>query len=308
MPKTQPFYRTCSSENCGTVQNHVLNAYDRKAQKKPVEHMKGGVEATVLEPAHVTIRGEQPKEYIVTQHGLGVQFRRCYEFDYINKHSHEPESRTCTKKLFVNIPQRTINCYNDVSELLRQMRRGKKGKPAKLNYKIIALVACSKSGVAPTRVSEPMSPSIVAAAIGASQYDVRKTMEQMIKTRKLVTDRNLDIINEKQVRLPPKYQNAFDKFVKGEKAERSRSAINLIFGKGTVSTSPDLPEAESFFVGRGFKPKKISKKAKARFERETAEWKARTGLGAWKPPKIKKAPKRKEPERYDLEQALGVHL
>ena len=314
MPKVESFYSPCSSEDCTTVKNQVLGSYDRKAhKKKPLAHMKGGLGTTILEPARVPIMGEA-KEYTVKEHGLGIQFKRCYEFDYIDKYRHKPVSDTCTKKLVVNIPQRTMNCYRDVSDLLTQMKKGKKGRPG-INHKVIALVACSKSGTAPTRVSEPMSPAIVASVLGESQYKVRKTMEELVKTGKLATDKPLDVVNEKQVRLPPKYQKAFDDFIKGEKAERRLAGMRMVFGTGFVpaSISPNLPEAEAFAVPvRGFKPKKLGKKAMKRFMREAEEWKLTTGIvrsGTFvkKPSKIKKLHK-KETERVELEQLLGTHL
>ena len=160
MPRVEPFYVNCSSENCETVTNQVMGSYDRKAhRKKPIAHMKGGLDTSVLEPAHIPIKGETGR-YVVAEHGVSIQFRRCYEFDYVDKFTHKQESDTCTEKHVVNIPQRVFNCYNTTSDLLTQMRKGKKGRPG-INYKVLAMVACSKSGVSPTRVSEPMSPAIV---------------------------------------------------------------------------------------------------------------------------------------------------
>lgn len=206
--------------------------------------MKGGLEAVVLEGARIPIRGSK-REYTVKRHGMGIQFRRCYEFDYIDKHNHEPTTATCSTKKVINIPQRTFNCYNEVADILKSLRRGKKGRPS-INYKVLAMVACNKSGTTPTRVSEPMTPSVIAAAIGETQKTTRKAMEQLVKQRKLVTDKTIDVVNERQVRLPPKYQRVFEDFIKGEKEERVLAGMRRIFGKGVVpaTVAPDLPEAE----------------------------------------------------------------
>lgn len=312
MPKVEPFYANCSSENCETVTYQVLGSYDRKAhKKKPLPHMKGGLGINVIEPARVPIMGEQPKEYVVSGHGMGIQFRRCHEFSYIDKYSHKHVSDTCTEKRVVNIPQRTLNCYRDVSDLLKKITKKKTGQ---LTNNIIAIVACSKSGVAPTRVAEPMSPAIVAAALDQPQYTVRKTMEKMIKTGKLATDKPLDVINEKQVRLPQKYQKIFDAFIRGEKAEQIRAGMGTIFGTGTAPFKYlELPQAERFTILKGgFKPpKKTSKKRIEQLRREAEEWKISTGIvpsggRVMKPSKIKKPPKRKETARYELEQALAM--
>lgn len=315
MPKTEPFFAGCSSANCEMVQNQVLGSYDRKAhKKKPLRYVKGGLAMRLLEPAEARIiGGPTGAKYTVSQHGLAIEFRRCYEWNYIDRYTHKQTTDTCTEKKIVNIPQRTMNCYRDVSALLYQMGKGKKGRPS-ITHKVLAMVACSKSGVAPTRVSEPMTPAIVAAAVGETQFAVRKNMEALVKSGKLATDTKLEVLNEKQVRLPPKYQRAFDDFVRMEKRERVREGVRLLFGRGfSPSKLSELPEAETFAAGvRGFAPRKLTEEQRREFMEEAEEWKGRTGIvPATRPHRAKWRRQRKEIEdRPDLEQtlALGGHI
>lgn len=288
MPKIEPFHRNCSSRNCTDVRAEVFKSYDRKSQKKkPARRMKGGLEVRVLEPARIPIAGEKG-EYVVSGHGVGVQFRRCYEFDFIDKYTHRQTTQTCTEKRVVNVPRRVLNCYESVSETLEETRKGKRGRPG-INLKVLALVACSKSGLPPTRVAEPMTPAVASAVTGLPYYAVRRSMDELKKTGKIkcTHKQRLAVIEEEQCFISKTYQKAFDDFVRSEKEARKWAGFRRIFGKEfapTPTLARKLPEAEvSRYSGipRGFKPKKLSKKALRKFRREAEEWRARTGLRSY---------------------------
>lgn len=245
MPKIEPFFKECSGENCASVRSRAYKDYDRKAQKKrPSMRRKGGLAVRVLEPAQIPILGEQPKTYTVSRHGLGIEFRRCYEFDYIDKHSHRHETATCTEKRVVNIPQRTLNCYKDVEELLTQLKKGKRGKPT-IAPKILAAVACSRSGVSPTRVSEPISPSTIAVITMEKLSAVRKSLEPLVATGRVkCVGKYLPVLEEKQCTMSPTYLKAFEDFVKTEKEERKWIGFRRLFGDYIQVSPKELPEAK----------------------------------------------------------------
>jgi hypothetical protein len=284
LPKIEPFFRDCSSRNCTEVRAEVYKTYDKKAHKKPAKRRKGGLEVKVLEPAHIPISGEKG-EYVARGHGVGIQFRRCYEFDYVDKFTHKQATQTCADTHVVNVPQRTVNCLADVSELLHSLRKGKRGRPT-ISHKILAAVACNKSGMPPTRVAEPLSPSSIAALTGEPLQKVRKSMEQLIKSGKIrCSGEWLPVLEEKQCVLPKPYQKAFDDFIKGEKEERKWEGFRRVFGREFIAaTTSELPEAdpsEYSVLPKGFKlDEKMGERAKESFMREAREWKARTGLSA----------------------------
>lgn len=249
MAKIQPFYEKCSSENCDATNAYVKKYYDRVAhkKKKPAKRRKGGLDVRVLEPARVGIIGERG-EFIATQHGIGVEFKRCYEFEFIDKTTHKQTTKTCTERRVVNIPQNTLRCYEDVASLLTALKRGKKGKPT-IQPKILAAVACSRSSTAPTRVAEPIPPSVISVITMEKLKDVRKSLEPLVKSGKISCHgKFLSVLEEKQCSMPKDYQKAFDEFVKSEKEERKWSGFRKLFGDYVDTEALAVPEPMDGFA------------------------------------------------------------
>lgn len=243
MAKPKPFFESCSSENCEDVRAYVYKHYDKKAHRKPRRRRKGGLDVKVLEPARIPIMGERG-EYTVGEHGLGIEFKRCYLFDYVDKTTHKQSEATCTEKRVVNIPRNTLRCYEEVSSFLQEMKRGQRGKPT-IAPKILAAVACSRSSMEPTRVSEPIPPSVIAVITMEKLSKVRKSLEPLVKSGKInCGGKYLSVLEEKQCSMPKQYQRAFDDFVKGEKEERKWSGFRKLFGEYVAVEPKKLPEVE----------------------------------------------------------------
>lgn len=316
--KTQPFYEPCSKQTCTQTKQQVSKDYDYEYYKEhhmrpPQPESKGGAKTTVMEPAQIRIIGELGT-FQAKKHGLAIETQRCRQFKYTDREG-EPKNPTCLDKKVYNIPQRTIQCYGQFTELLNALSRGKKGAPPTTTHKILALLGCNKSDIGKNAVAEPLSPYLISAVTGIEHNAVRKTIENLVKSRKVTSSSpTLKVVDEKQNRLTPTYAKAFDQFVTSEKETRKWIAFRRLFGdEFTPVTAPELPEAQIYSVGKGFKkPKKLSKRAIAQAQREASEWAVRTGIGKWKPTKIRKAPRREGTphyrHEYELEQALGVHL
>lgn len=305
MAKMKGFFTDCSSRSCQAVNAEVARDYDRVAHKgKPPPHYKGGIKTILLETAQVPIVGSR-EQYMVSQHGVGVEFRRCKEFNYIDRHTHKQTSQTCTEKIVYNIPRDITRCYEHTTSLLQQMEKSKKkeGKPVGIRHRILALVACSGShplGLRKGEMYQAMSPAIISAVTGDKHNAVRKSVEHLVKSKKLVTAGKLAVIDEQQLHLPQKYQQVFDDFLQTEREERIRLGVRRLTADFVPSeVAPDEPEAEQFtnIIRQGWRmPKgyKMSEKRKAMQRIEAEEWKRRTRIA---PPSYEKEPKKPKRKR-----------
>lgn len=296
------FFEGCSSRSCEAVNAEVARDYDRVAHKgKPPPHYKGGIKTILLEPVQVPMVG-RTGQYTVSQHGIGVEFRRCKEFNYVDRHTHKMTSQTCTEKKVYNIPRDITRCYEHTTSLLMQMEKSKKkeGKPVGTRHRILALVACSGShplGLRKGEMYQAMSPAIISAVTGDKHNAVRKSVELLVKSKKLVTAGKLAVIDEQQLHLPPKYQQVFDDFIRTEREERIRLGGRRLFETDFIPSerAPDEPEAEQFtnIIRQGRLPKrrKMSEQRKALERREAEEWKRRTKIV---PPSYEKTPKKRK--------------
>lgn len=277
--KVLAYPKDCSSEGCKEVRMEVIKT--AKSADTTIFHRKGGLGWEVLEP---TFRPAGERFRVKpTKHGMAIKFKRCHVFEYVDAASRKKDKKTCTETKIVNIPQRTLDCYHDVSNFLDQIKRGKKGRPG-IDHKILAAVACHTSGTAPARVSEPMTPAIISAMTELPYNPVRRSMEGLKKSGKIKCSRKqrIEFIEEEQCRVTKPYLKAFDDFIKSEKEERKWAGVRRLFGKDFVAVPAEMPKGEQLYyweaMRKGFVPKKLSKKALKRFEKETKKWKARLGF------------------------------
>lgn len=286
-----------------------MQSYDRKAQKKhPVPSMKGGLKATELPPSRIRVIGYPQVQYPAEQHGKVIQFERCFQYTYTDKNTHKMSRDTCVKKQVVPIPEKVFRCYDNTVSLLERLRIGKRGKPVAENFKALAMIAC----MSPTRVNVPVTPAVVAAAIGVPQQKVQKGIERYVQTGKIVTAQPVEFFNEKQHRLPPKYQREFEEFILGE-AEARRIGVSRIFEEKPKSLAPEMPEAEPWEMTR--EGTRVMRRGRRRQEfwtpamitramAEAETWKRRTGIAPpsyggkikriKRPVKARKAPRRRD--------------
>lgn len=320
------FFEGCSSRRCDSVNAQVARSYDRIAHKKgkPPPQYKGGIKMSLVEAPSIRIPGELGR-YTPTEHGMGIDIRRCKEFNYVDKNTHKHTSQTCTEQRIFSIPRDIIRCYEHVSSLLSESAKGKMGRKVGTRHRILALVACSGSHPYQLRKGElyqAMSPAIISAVTGDKHNAVRRSVELLVKDKKLVTAGKLDVLAEQQVHLPPKYQQVFDDFIKGETEERIRLGGRRLYERDFIPAEPapsePTPEHFTTTIREGWRMPagyKMSKKARKQAQQEAEEWKTRTGITQpaltkqrrkRSPVKARKAPKRRD--RYDLEQALGVPM
>lgn len=241
MPKVEPFFSQCSSRPCRESRVEAYRDYDKKSGK-PTFKRRGGLAVRVIEPARIPIVGELG-EYTVKRHGIGVEFRRCYEFSYIDKRTRRHTTQTCTEKHVVNIPQKTVDCYEDMKGFLEELGRGRRGRPT-IAPKVLAALACSKSGIPPMRVTEPLSPSSIAVLTLEKLSKVRSTLKPLIKSGRVKCGgKFLPVLEEKQCLLPKSFQSAFDEFVRSEKEQRKWAGFRKLFGEYVPLTTGQMPEA-----------------------------------------------------------------
>lgn len=314
MAKMEPFFEGCSSRSCEVVNAEVARDYDKIAHKgKPPPHYKGGIKTIPIEPAQIPIMGEAGR-YTVAEHGLGVEFRRCKIFEYVDKNTHKETEQTCTEKIVFNVPRDITRCYEHTTSLLSQMAKGKMGRKVGPRHRILALVACSGShplGLRKGEMYQAMSPAIISAVTGDKHSKVRRNVEKLVKSKKLVTAGKLKVIDEQQLHLPQKYQDVFDDFIRTEREERIRLGGRRLFETDFIPSeeAPMEPEAEQFtnIMREGEHPKKrlkLTEQRKLQERLEAEQWKRRTKIVDPSYEKIPKKRKRKRKAKSKLDELL----